>query len=130
MISPLAIDHITIIVSDLEKTVEFYVRKLGMEQVPRPDFDFPGVWFQAGSTQVHATLEGGPAGRAGIGDRGNTLASRGHHFAFRVADCHLESAKLASLGIEILQGPKERPDGAVQVYFADPDGHVIELVSG
>lgn len=130
MISPLAFDHITIIVSDIEATKKFYVDKLGLQQVSRPDFNFPGIWFQIGDYQVHATLEGEEAGQAGIGDRGNSLASRGHHFAFRVADCRTEAAKLDSLGIEILHGPKERPDGAVQVYFADPDGHVIELVSG
>ena len=130
MISPLAIDHITIIVADVEKTREFYVDKLGMKQVPRPDFDFPGIWFEVGKTQIHATATSPEAGEAGIGNRGNSVVSRGHHFAFRVEDCFAESEKLADLGIEVLHGPKQRPDGAVQVYFADPDGHIVELVSG
>ena len=129
MITPIAFDHITLIVADIEKTREFYVEKIWMQQVARPDFDFPGIWFQLGATQIHATLDGNEAGKAGIGDRGNSIVSRGHHFAFRVEDCRKESAKLDELGIEILQGPKERPDGAVQSYFADPDGHIIELVS-
>lgn len=129
MLSPLSIDHITIIVADLKKTQQFYVDKLGMQPVPRPDFDFPGAWFQAGNTQIHATLASPEAGLPGIGDRENTLASRGHHFAFVVEDCFAEAEKLKDLEIKILQGPKQRPDGAVQVYFADPDGHVIELVS-
>jgi catechol 2,3-dioxygenase-like lactoylglutathione lyase family enzyme len=129
MISPIAIDHITIIIADLEKTKEFYVDKLGMQQVARPDFDFPGIWFQAGSTQIHATVQSLEAGKAGIGDRENTVISRGHHFAFTVADCFSEAEKLKDLDIEILHGPKQRPDGAVQVYFADPDGHIVELVS-
>lgn len=130
MISPLAFDHITLIVSDIEKTRAFYVDKLGMQQVDRPEFDFPGVWFQLGTTQIHATLEGPEAGQAGIGDRGNSVVSRGHHFVFCVADCFSEAEKLQGLDIEILHGPKQRPDGAVQVYFRDPDGHTVELVSG
>ena len=129
MISPIAIDHITIIVSDIEKTKEFYVNKLGMQHVARPDFDFPGIWFQAGSTQVHATVESPEAGKAGLGNRENSVVARGHHFAFTVSDCFSEAEKLKNLGIEVLHGPKQRPDGAVQVYFADPDGHIVELVS-
>ena len=40
-----SIDHLTLIVSDLEKTREFYCDILGMKLVPRPDFDFPGLWL-------------------------------------------------------------------------------------
>ena len=42
---------------------------------------------------------------------------------------HMSAEKLKEMGIEILHGPKQRPDGAVQVYFKDPDGHTVELVS-
>lgn len=123
-------DHITLIVADIERSRQFYVEKLGMEEVSRPDFDFDGAWFQTGNVQIHITIQGAEAGEAGWGDRGNSIPSRGHHFAFRVNDCHAESKKLADLGIPVVQGPKERPDGAVQVYFEDPDGHLVELVSG
>jgi catechol 2,3-dioxygenase-like lactoylglutathione lyase family enzyme len=47
-----------------------------------------------------------------------------------VDDCYKEAEKLSTLGIDVIQGPKQRPDGAVQVYFFDPDGHTVELVSG
>ena len=125
-----AIDHIPLIVADLNATRAFYVEKLGMKQVPRPEFDFDGLWFSAGETQIHATLESPESGKAGLADQGNTIASRGHHFAFSVDDCYKEAEKLSTLGIDVIQGPKQRPDGAVQVYFFDPDGHTVELVSG
>ena len=32
-------------------------------------------------------------------------------------------------GIEIASGPQTRPDGIRQVYFYDPDRHVVELYS-
>ena len=124
-----AIDHVTLIVSDLQKSRDFYRDKLGLDEVSRPDFDFPGLWFQAGNTQVHLTLTSQESGAAGLGHRGNSIPSRGHHFAFRVDDCFAEAKQLQSQGIEIAQGPKQRPDGAVKVYFNDPDGHLIELVS-
>jgi glyoxylase I family protein len=71
-----SIDHITIISSDLDATRKFYVDGLGMEEVARPDFNFPGLWFQAGPTQIHVTLESPEAGKAGWGDQGVQITSR------------------------------------------------------
>lgn len=124
-----ALDHVTIIVSDLEKTRAFYCDLLGMDEVPRPAFSFPGLWFQAGATQVHATLESPEAGRAGCADQGATESARGHHFAFEVDDAKLCAEILRSRGVEILSEPRNRPDGPIQLNIADPDGHVVELYS-
>ena len=43
------VDHITLVASDLEASRRFYVDVLGMREVERPDFGFPGLWFQLGS---------------------------------------------------------------------------------
>ena len=104
-----SLDHVTIIVSDLEKTRGFYLDLLGLAEVARPVFDFPGLWFQAGDTQVHATIESPEAGRAGWADQGATLVSRGHHFAFEVDDANRCADILRSHGIEILSGPRSPP---------------------
>jgi catechol 2,3-dioxygenase-like lactoylglutathione lyase family enzyme len=123
------IDHVTIIVSDLDATHRFYVEVLGMSEAVRPAFDFPGRWFQAGNTWIHATLQSPEAGLAGWGDRKVTSVSRGHHFAFTVPDALLAARQLAQVGVPIIAGPKTRPDGAMQFYLADPDGHVVEITS-
>ena len=47
-----AIDDRTIVVNDLDRSRAFYRDLLGMTQVERPDFGFPGYWFQAGTTGV------------------------------------------------------------------------------
>ena len=60
-----AIDHVTIVASDLDRSARFYTEVLGMEAVERPAFGFPGRWFQAGTTQIHLNLEGDRAGKAG-----------------------------------------------------------------
>ncbi len=122
-------DHLTIIVSDLEATREFYVNQLGLSETPRPDFDFPGAWFSAGDVQIHATVASQLAGLAGWGERQVESVSRGHHFAFEVADVLAATDRLKELGIEIGSGPKTRPDGAQQVYVYDPDRHLVELFS-
>lgn len=120
------IDHVTIVVKDLERSRDFYCGVLGMGEVERPRFSFAGKWFQAGSTQIHLILEHAESGPAG---ETRQTSSRGHHFAFEVADANAAARRLTGLGLPIVSGPKERPDGAVQVFVNDPDGHLVELCS-
>jgi catechol 2,3-dioxygenase-like lactoylglutathione lyase family enzyme len=122
------LDHVTLVVADLERSRRFYVDALGMREVERPGFSFDGCWFQAGSTQIHLILEhdgSGPAGERTDQKR----SSRSHHFAFQVDDARSAAAQCRALGVPIVSGPKERPDGAVQVFVTDPDGHMVELCS-
>lgn len=123
------IDHVTIVASDLERSARFYTEVLGMAEVERPAFGFPGRWLQAGSTQVHLNLEGERAGPAGLPRRGGTSLSAGFHYAFEVDDCAAAMARVEELGVPIAEGPKTRPDGARQFYIHDPDGHLVELFS-
>jgi len=121
-----SLDHVTLVVKDLEASKEFYCGLLGMEDVPRPDFTFAGKWFQAGDTQIHLILEhqaSGPAGDIRAGE----VSTRNHHFAFLVDDVNgcFEAAKQAQA--VIVSEPKSRPDGAVQLFLQDPDGYVVEL---
>ena len=55
--------------------------------------------------------------------------ARTHHFAFEVEDAAAAVAWLKECKIPILDGPKPRPDGYMQVFVTDPDGHVVELCS-
>lgn len=124
-----ALDHVTIVVKDLERSRQFYVDGLGMTEVPRPAFTFPGSWFQAGDTQIHLIQE-----HVGTPPAGNPLpeqfrTSRSHHFAFVVEDAEATYARAQELGMKIVSPPKSRPDGFVQVFLNDPDGHVVELCS-
>jgi catechol 2,3-dioxygenase-like lactoylglutathione lyase family enzyme len=122
-------DHVTLICADLEATRRFYVDFLGMDEVPRPAFPFPGLWFQSGNVQIHATQASPEAGQAGWGDRGGTKTSRGHHIAFAVHNVANVMELVAAHGIGIASPLQQRPDGYWQLYLYDPDGHIIELVS-
>jgi catechol 2,3-dioxygenase-like lactoylglutathione lyase family enzyme len=102
---------------------------LGMREVPRPAFSFAGLWFQAGSTQIHLIEE-----FSGSGPAGNLLSeplrsSRTQHVAFAVADAEDAVAALRAADVPVLSGVKPRPDGYLQVFVTDPDGHVVELCS-
>jgi catechol 2,3-dioxygenase-like lactoylglutathione lyase family enzyme len=123
------IDHVTVVVKDLQKSRSFYVGVLGMQEVPRPAFRFPGLWFAAGSTQIHLIEEHPESGPAKVFVPQECEISRTHHFAFEVDDALAATERLKELGIPIAAGPKQRPDGPTQVYVQDPDEYLVELFS-
>jgi len=122
------IDHVTLVVANLEKSRQFYAGLLGMAEVTRPDFGFPGLWFQAGGTQIHINITSPEAGSPGVSYDATNI-TRALHVAFEVADAEIATAQLRERGIEIIAGPRPRPDGAIQLYILDPDGHQIEIYS-
>lgn len=122
------IDHVTIVVKDLERSRQFYVGLLGMDEVARPSFSFAGSWFKAGATLLHLIEEHSQSGPAGVAED-YARNSRCHHFAFEVADAREAAQLLRNQGVSLIADAKLRPDGAVQVFVADPDGHVVELCS-
>ena len=124
-----AIDHVTLVVGDLERSAAFYVDLLGMRRVERPVFGFPGLWFQAGNTQIHLIVQHEKSSPAGLPDAPPQAgAGRVFHFAFEVADCATAVERLKMAGIR-MRGTGLRPDGCHQVWCYDPDGHVVELFS-
>ncbi len=131
--APLAvktIDHVTLVVADLERSARFYVDLLGMRRVERPGFNFPGLWFQAGDTQIHLILEHAQSSPAGAAlPPPSAGAGRVFHFAFEVDDARQAVATLKEHGVVVRGGPSLRPDGCVQTWCHDPDGHVVELFS-
>ena len=112
------LDHVAIHVADVEKSCRFYEEVLGLSRIPRPDFDFPGAWFRLGAEQeLHL-----------IGGREENFpsASRGNHYALSVESMADVEERLKDLD-RTFSGPRARPDGAMQIFLSDPDGHVIEL---
>ncbi|MEW4487136.1 VOC family protein [Thalassoglobus sp. JC818] len=128
-ISVKRIDHVTLVVKDLDVSRSFYVDLLGMEEVSRPGFRFPGLWFQAGTTQIHLIEEHAESGPSQTSVPENCTISRTHHFAFEVDNAHESAEVLRSRDITIQAGPKSRPDGPTQLYIFDPDSNLVELFS-
>lgn len=122
------IDHVTLVVADLEQSRAFYAGLLGMTEKPRPDFGFPGAWFEAGATQIHLNIASEEAGTPGLKYDAGKI-TRALHVAFLVEDATEAAEMLQAKGVEIIAGPRKRPDGAVQLYILDPDGHQIEITS-
>jgi catechol 2,3-dioxygenase-like lactoylglutathione lyase family enzyme len=125
------LDHVTLVVKNLARSREFYAGILGMRPIERPNFPFDGSWFQSGKTQIHLILEHPESEPAGNGANSTSQAAptRRHHIAFAVEDAHAAAESLRRRDVPIVSGPKLRPDGAAQVFVADPDGHLVEICS-
>jgi len=110
------IHHVSLNVHDAEETGRFYEEVLGLRRLERPEFGFPGAWFEmADGRQVHL-IEVGADHRA----------PGGQHFAVRVADIDKQVAALRERGVEINE-PYEVPGAGLQAFFKDPAGNEIEL---
>jgi catechol 2,3-dioxygenase-like lactoylglutathione lyase family enzyme len=122
------IQHVGLIVSDLERSRRFYGEVLGLEEVARPpNFTFAGAWYRLDGTEIHLLAEADTTGGAGQ-DAGNGAAQgMTHHVAFEVDDLGDALSRLARHGVPLAGGPMPRGDGYVQAFFFDPDGHVLEL---
>lgn len=111
----LGVHHVGLNVKDLETCRRFYVDVLGLEELPRPDFGFPGAWLQAGSQQIHLLQQA---------DFQNPVA--GQHFAFEVSDLDAAIGELRALDIQVSDA-FEIADVGRQAFLNDPDGNGIEL---
>jgi glyoxylase I family protein len=110
------IHHVSLNVHDAAETARFYEEVLELRRLERPDFGFPGAWFEMDDgRQVHLI-------EVGSGHR----APGGQHFAIRVRDIDEQVAALRDRGVEI-GDPHELPGAGRQAFFKDPAGNEIEL---
>ncbi|MCE9590379.1 MAG: VOC family protein [Planctomycetes bacterium] len=112
------LNHVALQVADVDSICKFYSEVLGLKPIPRPAFSFPGAWYRIGADQeLH--IIGGATGPV-------YSASRGNHFAVMVDSMDDAVAAMKAKGIEFT-GPHNRPDGALQIFIKDPEGHTVEL---
>lgn len=131
MIQITDLSHVSLIVSDMDASARFYGEVLGLEEVARPaTFKFNGKWFRRASAEIHLIHASESTQQPGDGSAQPTERSpiaRTRHLAFAVQDADETLEALAWHGVEVVQGPQSRGDGATQIYCFDPDGHLVEL---
>ena len=114
------IDHVVLTVADIERSVAFYARVLGMQAV---SFGNGRRALQFGQQKINLqTLGMEPRNHAAVG-AGDVCLITDWPTA-RVL------AHLTAEGVPVLEGPvtKSGAQGPIEsVYFNDPDGHLIEV---
>ncbi len=112
------INHVTVIVDNLEKAIPFYEHELGLEKLPAYKFDYPAQFFRVnGTQQIHLT------------EWEDTPSFRGH-MCLQVNDFAALFRRMKQLGaIDIAPWGKVHrlPDGTYQMFIRDPSGNLIEI---
>ena len=124
--------HAAFVVSDLAATRDFYVNVLGFEEIHRPtDFVFHGGYFRLGEAEIHVVQEKTPGrlrDNAPNWETDELQTGLVHHVAIMVDSFEPYLEALRARGLERVGGFRVRDDFIEQVYIADPDGNVIELL--
>ena len=143
------LDHVAVTVSDLDRSLRFYVDLLGFQEMERHLLEGETISKMAGKESVVMQVV-----RLGIPETPNILvdlqqyieppgevsnavlgmANQGH-FCFGVTDLDQAYRELSANGVEFVSEPvvfdlgDEWEYGAIKVvFFKDPDGFVLELV--
>lgn len=115
-----SMNHFTILTDDLDTTLAFYDRFLGLRPGRRPPFTFPGAWLYAqdGNDPILHVVAGKP--------RAALVKGVIDHMAFSAQNLQASVAKLqaADVPYELRRLPEF---GTWQLFFHDPNGAKVEL---
>lgn len=122
------IHHMNLIIDNVDKAKDFYVRVLGLQEIKRPNIGSPGVWLGCQSNELHLSArEGFEGGRTGMSLVGPERGREGRHVAFTLdGDLDGIAAALDAEGIPYHRGSLGLP----QIFCEDPAGNFLELNTG
>ncbi|TAM56251.1 methylmalonyl-CoA epimerase [bacterium] len=125
------LDHVAIVVRDLERTIALYVTTLGFRQLYREtvaDQNVEAVGLQAGESVIELLRPLDPASPlvAYLGEAETKL----HHTAYRVPDIAVELERLRAAGVRLIDERPRRGAHGNLIAFLHPKstgGVLIEL---
>lgn len=121
---PAAVEVVTLFASNIAESRAFYTKVFDPEIIFEDDqsivFKFGGLWINL----LHATEASDLIAPAPVA---NPISGAGFMPTIRVDDVNAVCAGLEQHGIQLLNGPIDRPWGRRTATFQDPSGHVWEL---
>ena len=125
------IDHVAIVVKDLEATVRLYTETLGFSQVYREivaEQDVEAVGLRTGDAVIELLRP--LSEESPIAKYRGEADTRLHHTAFRVSDIQAELARLKAAGVRLIDETPRRGAHGNTIAFLHPKstgGVLIEL---
>ena len=121
---PKGISAITLFVEDLAATKQFYQEVFGLAVHYEDDasavFNFGNTLINLlAVTEAHGLIEPAAVADPAAGSR--------VQFTIDVDDVDAMCSDLAKRGVELLNGPMDRPWGIRTASFRDPGGHIWEI---
>jgi len=113
--------HVSVLVSDAQRAIEFYCGLLGMSTNPaRPDLGFPGAWLLMGEQEFHILELPSPDSSSGRPEHGG----RDRHVAFSIDNIAALENTLKQAEINYTRSRS----GRNALFFRDPDGNALEFI--
>jgi len=120
------IGAITLFVEDVEAAKRFYRQVFGL---PVHFEDKDSAVFKFGETLINLLKISEAAELIGPAVVASADAGARMQFTIQVDDVDAVCAELSKRGVELLNGPMDRPWGPRTACFRDPDGHIWEIAS-
>ena len=112
------IQHVNLMVGDLESAVDFYTNVLGLGLATTPELGFPAQFIAINDYQeIH------------LNQLPDVRPERAH-FCMRVADFNAVFRRAKSAGVvetHTWGHARRLPSGVMQVFVRDPDGNLVEI---
>ena len=120
---PLSIEmlnHVARPTKRLEAARRFWIDVMGAREISRPGFSFNGSWLFLAGIQIHLIED------AAAPDPPGEINTRERHMAFAVPDVDAMERVLGEHGVAYKRN-LILDRGVHQIFFRDPDGHLIEI---
>jgi catechol 2,3-dioxygenase-like lactoylglutathione lyase family enzyme len=121
---PGPISAITLFVEDLAATKAFYQNAFGL---PIHYEDEASAVFTFGNTLINLLVATEASGLIAPAEVADPAAGARVQLTITVDDVDALCAELTSRGVELLNGPIDRPWGIRTASFRDPAGHIWEI---
>ncbi len=123
-LSPKSIDAITLFVEDLERSKLFYQKVFGL---PVHFEDDNSAVFRFENTLINLLQISAARDLIAPGAVAELEAGSRFQLTIPVSDVDAACAELEARGVELLNGPMNRPWGIRTASFTDPGGHIWEI---
>jgi catechol 2,3-dioxygenase-like lactoylglutathione lyase family enzyme len=123
--------HVSIIASNLERSIEFYKSVFDLERIERPPFKSSGAWFDCGGQQLHIILN-----PKGTFRSSRKIDDTDWHYALCTKNFSavIDTLKAQGFREDAAEGDPKRlvinrsgVAGFQQAYLLDPDLNIIEI---